>query len=153
MNTDTIIRLLTNSGLYNVRADSYFVYVEDPSCILRSFEVFMHYAWIAIVVITGLLLFGWALVLIRGAKYDSIFTNIRNLVLIFGILSAAPLIVNFIYGDNLIARGCDTIKIPIQEVNEMLEMRKEKLGKNDEADMYEEFDIYDSGVKTEMILQ
>ena len=30
---------------------------------------------------------------------------------------------------------------------------KEKLGKYDEADMYEEFDIYDSGAKTEMILQ
>lgn len=148
MNTDKIIQLLKNSGFHNIRVDSYFVYVENPSCILRSFDTFIEYAWFAIVMITGLLLFGWALALIRGAKYDNIFTNLRNLVLIFGALSATPFILNVIYGDNLIGRACDTIKIPIDEVNEMLSAREKKLGENDQTDFYEEFNIYDSGIKS-----
>ena len=74
MNTDTILRLLQNSGFHILGFDGTFLYLEDPSCILRSFETFIEYAWVIITCITGLLLFGWAISMIRGAKND-IFTN------------------------------------------------------------------------------
>ncbi len=125
-------------------ADGSFIYLEDPSCILRSFMTFAEYAWIIIVFITGILLFGWAISMIRGAKND-IFTNLRNLVLIFGVLAAAGPIINMIYGDDLFKRGCRTIKVELSEVNRLLDARKLKLSTRDQYDLYEEFDIYDSG--------
>lgn len=147
MNINTILRLLKNSGFNIIGTDDTFLYLEDPSCILRSFQTFLEYAWIVIACITGLLLFGWAISMIRGAKND-IFTNLRTLTLIFGILSAAGPIVNTIWGGDLFAKGCRTIKVPIAEVNEMLEARKKELGENDK--FYEEIDIYDSGINYEI---
>ena len=44
MNTTTILQLLKNSGFHGLRADAEFIYMEDPSCILRSFETFINYA-------------------------------------------------------------------------------------------------------------
>ena len=32
MNTDTILRLLENSGFHVLKSDSQFLYLEDPSC-------------------------------------------------------------------------------------------------------------------------
>lgn len=144
MNADTIIRLLTNSGFHNVRVDPDFVYMEDPSCILRSFETFAHYAWVAIMILTGLMLTGWAISMIRGAKND-FFTNLRNLIIIFGVLSIAKPIMNLIYGGDLFARGCHTISVPMTEMNRLLDARNSKLKSRDEYDLYEDFDIYDSG--------
>lgn len=144
MNTDTIIRLLTNSGFHNVRVDPDFVYMEDPSCILRSFETFAHYAWVAIMILTGLMLTGWAISMIRGAKND-FFTNLRNLIIIFGVLSIAKPIMNLIYGGDLFARGCHTISVPMAEMNRLLDARNSKLKSRNEYDLYEDFDIYDSG--------
>lgn len=144
MNADTIIRLLTNSGFHNVRVDPDFVYMEDPSCILRSFETFAHYAWVAIMILTGLMLTGWAISMIRGAKND-FFTNLRNLIIIFGVLSIAKPIMNLIYGGDLFARGCHTISVPMAEMNRLLDARNSKLKSRNEYDLYEDFDIYDSG--------
>ncbi len=144
MNTDTILRLLKNSGFNVLGSDSQFIILEDPSCILRSFEAFINYTWIAISFIAGLLLFGWAISMIRGAKTD-IATNIRNLFLIFGILAAVKPIVNLIYGDDIFARGCKTIKVSIADIQKILDTRNAKLKKYNENDLYEEFDIYDSG--------
>lgn len=141
MNTDNIIRLLTNSGFRVLNVDESTLYLEDPSCILRGFETFIDYAWIAIICITGMLLFGWAISMIRGVKND-IFTNLRSLIIIFGTLSAVGPIVNLIWGDDLFARGCRTIEVPISEVNRLLDAKKLELSKrNDEI-----IDIYDSGV-------
>ena len=142
MNTDTFVGLLKNSGFHNVRHESGFVSMEDPSCVLRGFETFADYAWIVIVCLTALLLVGWGISMVRGAKND-IFTNMRNLVLIFGILAATKPIVDFIYGDDLFARGCDTITIPIDQVNQMMDARNAKLSTT--GDLYEEIDIFDSG--------
>ncbi len=144
MNINTILRLLTNSGFHILGADGSFIYLEDPSCILRSFETFAYYAWIIIVFITGLLLFGWAISMIRGAKND-LFTNMRNLLLIFGTLAAVGPIINLIYGDDLFARGCRTIRVEISEVNRLLDARQSKLSSRNEYDLYEEYEIYDSG--------
>ncbi|HIS70633.1 MAG TPA: hypothetical protein IAD02_01440 [Candidatus Enterousia intestinigallinarum] len=144
MNTDTILRLLQNSGFHILGADGTYLYLEDPSCILRSFETFIEYAWIVIVCITGLLLFGWAISMIRGAKND-IFTNLRNLLIMFGTLSAAVPIVNMIWGDDLFARGCRTIRVSIDELNTVLDAQNLELSKYEEFRLYENIDIYDSG--------
>lgn len=144
MNTETILRLLNNSGFYAVRTDGVNVFMEDPSCILRSFETFIEYAWVGIFVITGLLLFGLAISMIRGAKHDTLMT-LRNLILIFGALSAVGPIVNMLWGGDLFARGCRTVQVSLDEINEILGSRNSKLS-TPEYDLYEEFDIYDSGV-------
>ena len=122
MEIQTILRLLKNSGFYILGTDESFIYLEDPSCILRSFETFIEYAWLAITCITGLLLFGWAISLIRGIKIE-IFSNLRNLIIMFGVLSAIIPIVNMIWGDDLFAKGCRTIKVSINEVNELINTR------------------------------
>ncbi len=144
MNTDTILRLLKNSGFHVLGADGSFIYLEDPSCILRSFDTFIEYAWLAITFITGMLLFGWAISLIRGAKND-LMTNLRNLMLIFGALSLAHPIINLVYGDDLFARGCRTIQVSHDAVNKLLDARNAQLGTRGN-ELYENFDIYDSGV-------
>ncbi len=141
MNTETIIRILNNSGFYGVYADDVYIYMEDPSCVLRSFETFAEYAWVIISVFTGLMLTGWAISMIRGAKND-IFNNLKNLILLFGTLSALGLIINLLYGGDIFAQGCKTIRAPISELNELLETRNNRLGTDE---LYERLDVYDTG--------
>lgn len=143
MNTNEIVRLLQNSGIRVLNADSTSVYIEDPSCILRGFETFIEYAWIIITIVTGVLLFGWAVSLIRGAKND-IATNIRNLFLMFATLSLAGPIINVIYGGDVFGAGCKTIAVSIDELNTLLDARHKKLSEHTD-DLYEDFQIYDSG--------
>ena len=126
MNTELIVRLLKNSGINVIDANSATVYIEDPSCILRGFETFIEYAWIIITAVTGVLLFGWAISLIRGAKND-IFTNLRNLIIMFATLSMVIPIVNLIWGGDLFAIGCKTIAIPTDDLNTLLDARNKKL--------------------------
>ena len=145
MNTSTILRLLENSGFHNVRADAEFVYMEDPSCILRSFEVFFNYAWIGITALTGFLLAGWALSKIFGAK-DDIFTNMKNLMMVFVVLSVTKPVMNIIYGSDLFGAGCRIIRVSIDNMNALLETRKATL-KSDNFNLYEDIDIYDSGAE------
>ncbi len=142
----TAFRLLQNSGFHNLRADSEFIYMENPSCILRSFETFLEYAWFIITVLTGVLLFGWAISMIRGAKYDNIFINMRNLILIFGGLSLTMPVINMLYGDDLFARGCGTIAVSMDEVQKLLDSRNAKLKKYDHNQLYEDLIIQDSGI-------
>lgn len=146
MDPQHILRLLENAGFRNIKyaPGDQIIAFEDPACILRSFATFAEYAWIALVCATGLLLFGWAISMIRGAKND-IFTNIRNLVLIFGIVSAAGPIINVIYGEDLFARGCKTVHVSMSEVQQLLDARNAKLSQRNQDNLYEDFDIYDSG--------
>ena len=143
MNTETIVRLLVNSGITVRGADANSVYIEDPSCILRGFETFVEYAWIIITIVTGVLIFGWGISMIRGAKND-IFINLRNLIIMFATLSLAGPIINVIWGGDLFARGCKTVAVPMDKLNELLEARNKKL-KNASGDLYENLEIYDSG--------
>lgn len=145
MNIEMIFRLLKNAGFRVLGTDGVFIQLEDPSCILRSFETFINFAWITITAITALLLFGWAIAYIRGSKLDSFFINIRNLVLILGTLSAVKPIVNLIWGNDVFARGCKTITVSIAEVQKILDSQNAKLAKRNENDLYEDFSIYDSG--------
>lgn len=144
METATIIRLLSNAGFRVLGTDGANLYIEDPSCILRSFQTFTEYAWIILTFITGMLIFGWAISMIRGAK-NNIFINLRNLTIMFGTLAAAGAILNMIYGSDLFARGCQTVAVDINTVNEMLDMRQKKMSPQ-QTDLYESIDIYDSGV-------
>lgn len=144
METATIIRLLSNAGFRVLGTDGANLYIEDPSCILRSFQTFTEYAWIILTFITGMLIFGWAISMIRGAK-NNIFINLRNLTIMFGTLAAAGAILNMIYGGDLFARGCQTVAVDINTVNEMLDMRHKKMSPQ-QTDLYESIDIYDSGV-------
>lgn len=141
----TALRLLENSGFHNLRADSEFIYMEDPACVLRSFETFIDYAWFIITFFAGLLLFGWAISMIRGAKYDNIFVNLRNLMLIFLGLSLTKPVINFIYGDNLFAYGCRTIAVKHVDVKKMLDARSTSLKKYDPSQLYEDLVITDTG--------
>ncbi|HNY25684.1 MAG TPA: hypothetical protein PKJ33_04060 [Alphaproteobacteria bacterium] len=145
MNIETIFRLLKNAGFTVLGTDGTFIHLEDPSCILRSFETFINYAWIFIAFITGVLLFGWAIAYIRGSKIDSLFTNFRNLILIFGTLTAVKPAVNMIWGGDVFARGCKTINVSIAEVRKILDTQNLKLARHNVDDIYEDFDIYDSG--------
>lgn len=144
METATIIRLLSNAGFRVLGTDGANLYIEDPSCILRSFQTFTEYAWIILTFITGMLIFGWAISMIRGAK-NNIFINLRNLTIMFGTLAATGAILNMIYGGDLFARGCQTVAVDINTVNEMLDMRQKKMSPQ-QTDLYESIDIYDSGV-------
>lgn len=147
MEVETILRLLKNSGFHGLRVDTQNIYMEDPTCILRAFETFVDYAWLAISVITTLLIFGWGIALIRGAKYDNMLTNVRNLILIFGTLAIAKPIINFIYGQDLFARGCKIITVSIEDTQKLLDARNEKLKNRGQFDLYENISIYDSGAK------
>ena len=144
MNTETIVRLLKNSGINVIGADASSVYIEDPSCILRGFETFMEYAWIIITAVTGVLIFGWAASMIRGSKND-IFSNMKNLTAMFLALSMAGPLVNMIWGDDLFARGCKTIAVPIQDLNTLLDMRNAKL-KNAGGELYENNGLSDTQI-------
>lgn len=146
MDIATILRLLKNSGFYNLRLDSQNLYMEDPSCIVRGFQDFVEYAWVFIVAITGILLVAWAISVIRGAKVSDIAANFKYLVLIFGILSLSFPIMKLIFGDDLFARGCKTISVPIEEVEKLLELRKQEFRGYNEFEEFELIDIIDSGI-------
>jgi hypothetical protein len=146
MDTATIIRLLQNSGIHVLGANPTSVIIEDPSCIMRGFETFLNYAWTIIVFITGVLLFGWAVSLIRGAKND-IATNLRNLFLIFAGLAMAGPILNTVFNGDLFGVGCKQIEVSIAELNNLMDARNRRLGNRSTAP-YEDFQIQDSGAIT-----
>lgn len=142
MELSEIVRRLVNSGVRVLGTDSTNIYIEDPGCILRGFESFIGYAWTIICVIAGFALLAWALALIRGVA-TPIATNLRNLVIIFGVLALVKPIVNTIWQGDLFGRGCRTIAVPISSVNSILDARNTKL--TDDDRLFESFDIYDSG--------
>lgn len=143
MNIADVINLLQNSGITVKGVDSNFIYFEDPACVYTAFDTILDFAWIVIVVLTAIMLFGWALLYIKnGTKINDIFNNAKTIILILCVLSAVKPIMNMIYGDNLFAKGCDIKKASLEHVEELINMRK----KTDENSLYETFDIIDSGV-------
>ncbi len=146
MNTDQILSILTDAGFYGVMHGGANIIMEDPSCILRSFETFIEYAWVVITALAGLMLFGWAISVIRGGtKLAGLAINIRNLFLIFGALSAALPIMNFIFGDDLVARGCKTVTVDMANVNALLESKNFAVA----ASLPTEIPVFDSGTLME----
>lgn len=135
-----IIQILQNAGFHNTKIQSGTLYMEDPGCIIRNFETFMEYAWFIIVTITALLLFAWAVSMLRGAK-NNIFANIKSIVLIFLTLSVVPPLLNVIYGDDIFAQACKQVTVPMSEIRELLELRKQKIA----DEQIEVISIFDSG--------
>jgi len=144
MNQITAINLLKNSGLTVFGMDNDFIYFQDPACIFPAFDTLFHYAWIVIMVLTAIMLFGWAVLYIKnGVKIDTLFSNAKSLVLILCVLALAKPIVNVIYGDNLFAKQCETKQVSMSAVQELLDLRNKTLKK---SDFYENFEVLDSGV-------
>lgn len=139
-NENQIIQILQNAGFHNVQIKSGTLYMEDPGCVIRNFETFMEYAWVVIVAITGLMLFAWAVSMLRGAKND-IFSNLKNLMMIFIVLSVVPPALNLIYGGDIFGTTCRQITISMSRVNELMDMRKQKIA----DEQIEIIDIFDSG--------
>lgn len=127
MNANTIKNILESSGFHNVKVGVDFVTMEDPSCVIRGFETFISNAWIIITALTGILLFGWALSMIRGAKND-IFSNMKYLVLIFGILSVSGFIMETIYGGKFLSSWCKTVQIPISNIESLITQKLDTSG-------------------------
>ena len=139
-NENQIIQILQNAGFHNVQIKSGTLYMEDPGCIIRNFETFMEYAWIVIVTITGLMLFAWAISMLRGAK-NNIISNLKNLILIFMVLSVVPPVLNLIYGGDIFSTTCRQVSISMSRVNELMNIRKQKIA----DEQIEIIDIFDSG--------
>ncbi len=146
MDETTILNLLINSGLEKVRVESDFIYFQDPSCIFPAFDTLLEYAWMVILILTAVIIFGWGVLYIKnGIKINTVFNNAKTLLLILCILGAVKPIVTIIYGKDLFAQQCEVKQISRAAVDELLEIRNKKLGKSDENLLYENFNMIDSG--------
>lgn len=143
MDQDKIRKILEYAGYHDVSVEAGVIKLEDPSCVLREFDAFLHYAWIGVCIITGMLLAGWAVSKIYGAK-DDIFTNMKNLILIFGVLTVIKPVMNIIYGADLFAVWCKPLEVPIADISDIIEDRNKSLSLQ-KSNIYEDIYIYDSG--------
>ncbi len=149
MNTATIKTLLTNAGLKVINIDDSFISFEDPACIFPAFDTVLNYAWIVIVFLTGIMLFGWAVLYIfKGVKLDTISHNAKSLFLIFAVLALVKPIVDVVYGDNLFAQQCEVKQVSRAQVDELLNLRNKNLGSSDEYLLNKDFDTDDSEQNT-----
>ncbi len=147
MNIDTLVRILQDMGYTVKDYNSAYLELVDPSCIYIGFKNFMEYAWVILVVVTGIMLFGWGVSLLRGAKND-IFTNMRNLIMIFGIVSVTVPIINVLWGDDIETAACDVISIPMENVHKILETANtHPMSEYNPYGEFERVDIYDSGAQ------
>lgn len=147
MNDEIILGLLNNSGIKVISITDSVLKIEDPGCIIRSFEKLINYGWGLISLITAVLIFGWAIAYIRGSKISSILNNFKNIVLILSIVSVIKPIISIFYGDDIFAKGCREIEISKEKVNNLLELRKSKLSSSKEG--FETLYIIDSFELTE----
>ena len=127
MTPNTLIKILEQAGFHEVEVVGDLVTMEDPSCVIRGFETFISNAWVIVTALTGILLFGWALSMIRGAKND-IFSNMKYLVLIFGILSVSGFVMETIYGGKFLSSWCKTVQIPISEIENLITQKQKASG-------------------------
>jgi len=142
-----IVNLLKNSGLNVISIGDSFVEFQDPSCIFPAFDIVLHYAWIFVLILIGIILFGWGVLYIRnGIKLDSLFSNVKYLLLILTILALVKPIVNVIYGDNLFSKQCDTKKVSLSIVQDLLNQRDKQPEYQNTNKLYEIFEVTDSGV-------
>ena len=141
-----IVNLLTNSGLTVIGMDNDFIYIEDPSCIFPIFDTILEYAWIVILILTAFMLLGWGVLYIKnGIKADDLFKNARSIILVFFVLSVVKPAVNLVYGDNLFEKQCNTEKISLTNIKELLDSRNKQLSKSKDTELYESFNVVDTG--------
>lgn len=135
-----IAKILNTAGYNLTDCQAGFICITDPTCVWPPLLNFINTAWIIISVITVFLLAGWGITMVRGANHDMI-TNLRTLVLIFGMLSAAIPIANMLGGGKAVVNQCDIIKISQEHAQELLQLRNQSKWQQDN---YEIFDIKDS---------
>lgn len=146
MDSVFIQNLLENSGLEKVRVENDFVYFQDPSCIFPAFDTFLEVAWIAILILTAIIIFGWGIMYIKnGIKATTAFNNAKTLLLILCTLGVIKPIITIIYGKDLFAQQCEIKQVSRTEVNELVELRNKNLGKSDEYLLNDNFQLIDSG--------
>lgn len=147
MDIEKIVLLLKNSGLQNITVDNGFIEFDDPSCIYGAFDKFLEFAWLVIVFLTVIMLFGWAVLYIKnGVKINNLFNNAKTVILIFCILSLVKPIVNLVYGDNLFVKGCDRQRVSLTAVQELYDKRNKLISQTKEDELSELFDNIDSAV-------
>lgn len=141
------IVLLQNSGLKVIGMDKQFIYIQDPSCIFPAFDAIFNFAATVALLLTAIMLFGWGMLYIKnGIKINTVFNNAKALILIFAVFGLTKPIVNFIYGDNLFAKQCETKRLELTKIQDLLDSRKKQLGQHGDAENFEVFNIVDSGV-------
>lgn len=146
MEINEIRRLLEHSGIKVHDIKDGFIYFEDPSCIYTAFDTILNVAWVVILVLTAIMLFGWALLYIKnGTKINDVFNNAKTIILIFCVLSVTKPIVNVIYRDNIFSSGCEIKQASLTNVQELVEMRTKALSGANDVSSYEIFDMVDSG--------
>lgn len=147
MDPTRIVAILTNSGLIDVRVDGDFIYFQDPSCIFPAFDTILHYAWIVCLVLTAIILFGWGVLYIKnGVNINSLFKNAKSLLLIFGVLSVVIPIINFIYDGNLFGQQCESKRVSLSSVQELLTQRDKHFSNSNINNFFDDFTVIDSGV-------
>jgi len=117
------------------------VCITDPTCIWPILGDFINFAWIVLAVITGFLLAGWAATMLRGASH-SIVKNLRDLVLIFGVLSVAIPAINLLGGGKFIYGQCNVIQVSQEQIDQLTNNKTMKQPE------YEYFNITDSAYDT-----
>ena len=147
MEIANIITLLNNSGLKVIGTEGDFIVFQDPSCLFNAFDMFMNYAWAAVIGLLIIMLIGWGLLyLYNGAKLESIFKDTKALFLMFTVLALVKPIVNAVYGDNLFAKQCETKRVSLTQVKKLLAQRDTSLDALDDYLMQETFTVVDSGI-------
>lgn len=116
-----------------------FICITDPTCIWPPILNFIDVAWIILAAITGFLLAGWGITMVRGANHDMV-KNLRTLILIFGTLSVAVPAMNALGFDDEIVSKCGLIEISQDEIDKLLEAYSSSI----EDPSYEHFEILDS---------
>jgi len=145
MDITKIVLLLQNAGLQNIKVGRHFIEFDDPACIYAAFDTFVEFAWVVIVILTAIMLFGWGVLYIKnGTKIEHIFNNAKTVILILFILSLVKPIINVIYGDDLFSKGCDKKRVSLTAIQELIELRNQNLPQSDE-ELFEIFDLVDSG--------
>lgn len=120
-----IIRILGNAGFYfkNPSTDGVSIFLEEPSCLARTFDIFFGYASTIATLITAMLLFGWGIAAIMNPKngtMEVVSKNFRNLFMIFCIFSAVKPIVNFIWGGDIFSKTCGTVTLSVEDIKRQL---------------------------------
>ena len=134
-----IARILTKAGYIVKDCQLGFICIVDPTCIWPPLMDFIKNAWIVLTTITGVLLAGWAAVLLRGATNDYA-KNLKTLVLMFGFLSLALPAVDFLGGGKFVVNQCNTMKISLSQVQELSKAREF----TQKPEEYEFFEVIDS---------
>lgn len=138
-NLQQVAQILDRAGYILRDCQVGFLCIVDPTCVWPPLLNFIRVAWIILTFITGMLLAGWGITMLRGANH-AIINNLRTLVLIFGTLSVAIPAMNLLGGGKAIVNQCDTMKISQAQVNELLKMRSQYLQQQN----FEHFEIRDS---------